>query len=71
MAEKDDTTGTKPPTMECSVCKKLIPASEGVSPEGHEYVLYFCGAKCRAEWEREQAEATEEAFEARSGVKRD
>jgi hypothetical protein len=69
MSEKH-TTGSLPPTVECAVCKKLIPPSEVISPEAHEYVLYFCGAQCHAEWEREQAEELEREFERRSGVKR-
>jgi hypothetical protein len=69
MSEKP-TTGSLSPTVECAVCKKLIPPSEVISPEAHEYVLYFCGAQCHAEWEREQAEELEREFERRSGVKR-
>jgi hypothetical protein len=57
--------------VECVLCKKLIPASEAVSPEAHDYVLYFCGADCHAEWERRRAEQLEREFEERSGVKRD
>lgn len=65
-----DAAGTAPETIDCAFCKKLIPASEAVSPEGHDYVLYFCGPECHAEWEREKALALEQEFEARSGVKR-
>ncbi|MGA7979626.1 MAG: DUF3330 domain-containing protein [Chromatiaceae bacterium] len=56
--------------VECAMCKKWIPASEAVYPEGHDYVLYFCGAECHAQWERERAAQMEETFEERSGVKR-
>jgi hypothetical protein len=55
--------------IECAYCKRSIPASEAIQPEAHEYVLYFCGAECRAQWEREQAHAVEEEFGRRSGVK--
>ena len=65
------TTGIEPATVECAVCKKLIPPSEAVSPEAHEYVLYFCGGQCHAKWEREQAEKLEREFQQRSGVNRD
>lgn len=61
---------TLPETLECAVCKKLIPPSEAISPEGDEYVLYFCGGTCHAEWERERAEQIEREFETHSGVKR-
>lgn len=54
----------------CAMCKKLIPASTAVSPEGHDYVLHFCGPKCRADWEREQGDELERAHRARSGVDR-
>jgi hypothetical protein len=71
---ENDTTGSLPATVECAVWKKLIPASEAISPEAHEYVLYFCGAQCHAEWEREQSEELERElereFEQRSGAKR-
>jgi GMP synthase-like glutamine amidotransferase len=67
---ENDTTGIEPTKVECAVCKKLIPPSEAISPEAYEYVLYFCGAQCHAEWEHEQAEELEREFEQRSGVKR-
>lgn len=54
---KNDEARTEPEKVPCAVCKKLIPTSQAISPEGHEYVLYFCGGKCHAEWAREQAEA--------------
>jgi hypothetical protein len=68
---ENDTIGSLPATVECAVCKKLISPSEAISPEAHDYVLYFCGGQCHAEWECEQAEKLEREFEQRSGVKRD
>jgi hypothetical protein len=68
---KSDDDVIAPNTVECAVCKKLIPPSEAISREAHEYVLYFCGGECHAEWEREQAQDVEQAFEEHSGVKRD
>jgi hypothetical protein len=70
MMNNNDKSRSEPDQVECAVCKRLIPPSEAVSPEGQEYVLYFCGAECRSEWERATAEATEKTFEERSGVKR-
>jgi len=55
--------------VQCALCEKWIPASEAVNPEGHEYVLYFCGAECHAQWERERALQLEKTFRERSGVK--
>jgi YHS domain-containing protein len=67
---ESEVVDTRPELVECSVCKKEIPASEAVSPEGRDYLLYFCGGECRAEWEKEEAERLERSFESRSGVKR-
>ena len=39
---ENHTTGIEPATVECAVCKKLIPPSEAISPEAHEYVLICC-----------------------------
>jgi hypothetical protein len=61
---RNDEAGTGPAKVQCALCKKLIPTSQAFSPEGHEYVLYFCGGRFHAEWVREQAEA------ARGGAKR-
>lgn len=43
---------TAPKQVSCSVCKKLIPASAAIAPEAREYVLYFCGGECHADWLR-------------------
>ena len=71
MPEPTDPPIPNPTTVACSVCKKEIPASEALSPEAHDYVLYFCGGVCHAAWEEEQAGEVERVFEERSGVKRD
>ncbi len=71
MSESDsdsDDTQIAPNPVECAVCLKEIPASEAISPEGHDYVLYFCGGDCHAKWVREQAEVLEQQFETDSGV---
>jgi hypothetical protein len=36
---ENDTTGSLPATVECAVCKKLIPSSEGVIAHQFEGVL--------------------------------
>jgi hypothetical protein len=41
----------------CEVCLKEIPRSVGRSQEGSDYVLYFCGDNCFAEWQKGQPEA--------------
>jgi hypothetical protein len=40
----------------CEVCLKEIPRSVARSQEGSDYVLYFCGDKCFAEWQKDQSE---------------
>lgn len=66
---KSPETDTSPSEVECAICKKRIPASTALSPEGHDYILYFCGGKCYARWERDEAAELERTFERRSGVK--
>jgi hypothetical protein len=67
MAENHQ-TGIEPRKVECAVCKKLIPPSQAISPEALDYVLYFCGRQCYAEWERDRAEESEREFEQRNDV---
>lgn len=43
------------PKIQCSICYKEIPASEAHSIEAEEYVWYFCGPDCFAEWEEHKA----------------
>lgn len=40
------------PLLSCQICLTEIPASVGSSVEGREYVHYFFGLECLAEWER-------------------
>ena len=34
----------------CQICLKQVPRSVAKSPEGTEYVYYFCGAECFDQW---------------------
>lgn len=43
--------------LDCSVCKSEIPGSEAISAEASDYVAYFCGLECYAEWREQQAAA--------------
>lgn len=68
-------TNTDPPPRDpmpscvpCEQCLKEIPPSEALSREADDYVLYFCGPRCHAEWEREQARETQRSFADKSGV---
>ena len=71
MAPQDTVTDTRPEPIACELCKKHIAQSEALSTEAHEYILYFCGPACRAEWEAEQAQETERRFSEKSGVRGD
>lgn len=52
------------PRVPCEVCLKEIPKSAALSFEDQDYVLYFCGADCYAEWAADQREErTREAGE--------
>lgn len=34
------------PSLECKMCLKEIPVTAAFTPEGAEYVGYFCGIEC-------------------------
>jgi len=40
--------------VSCEVCLMEIPRSVARSQEGSDYVHYFCGEKCFAEWQKGQ-----------------
>ncbi|CAN7752742.1 DUF3330 domain-containing protein [Cupriavidus necator] len=37
----------------CEVCMKEVPKSEAIVPEACDYVAYFCGLECYAQWRRQ------------------
>jgi hypothetical protein len=37
-------------SVECEVCLREVPRSEAVVPEAADYVAYFCGLECFAQW---------------------
>jgi len=43
-----------PETVACRICLKEIPKSVAESAEAVEYVYYFCGPECYAEWREEE-----------------
>ena len=62
MVEKPKTTGL--PLVPCAVCLKEIPQSVALSAEDQDYVLYFCGVDCYAEWAADEIkQRTQEAGE--------
>jgi YHS domain-containing protein len=46
----------QPQKIPCSMCHKEIPLSAAMTPQGEEYVGYFCGIECYDEF-REQKES--------------
>ncbi len=52
---------TRPSTptelVACSICHKEIPLSTALTPQGAEYVEYFCGIECYKEFLDEAAQA--------------
>ena len=40
------------PRVACAQCRKEIPASAATSREAADYVHYFCGTDCLAQWRR-------------------
>jgi hypothetical protein len=47
---KADTTPTETGILSCELCLREIPPSEAQSEEATEYVMYFWGLDCYAEW---------------------
>ncbi len=43
----------------CRICLKQVPRSVAQSPEGTEYVYYFCGADCYEKWQAEAGQGSE------------
>jgi len=41
-----------PEKVNCEICLKEIPPSEANSAEAQDYLLYFCGLECYAEWQK-------------------
>jgi len=39
------------PTVSCAQCLREVPTSEAMVREAQDYVLFFCGADCFAEWQ--------------------
>lgn len=42
--------------LSCDICKKEIPPSAGLTPEGSDYVRHFCGLECLEEWRKKNNE---------------
>ncbi|WP_081908778.1 DUF3330 domain-containing protein [Ferriphaselus sp. R-1] len=44
------------PLVRCSTCRKEIPKSTALMPEGSEYVEHFCGTDCYDQYFSEHPE---------------
>jgi hypothetical protein len=44
--------------IKCEVCLKEIPRSEAKSPEGQDYLIYFCGLDCYDRWNQSSGKST-------------
>ena len=44
--------------IKCEVCLKEIPRSEAKSPEGQDYLIYFCGLDCYDRWNQSSDKST-------------
>lgn len=47
-------------TVTCDMCHKEVPLAEAVMPEYVDYVTYFCGLDCYAQWRRSNQPGVDE-----------
>lgn len=57
MPDVDTKKASLEPRLSCEVCKKEIPRSAAQSAEGDDYVFYFCGPECYAQWKSSAPES--------------
>jgi hypothetical protein len=55
----------EPVTVACEICLMAVPKSVAQSPEGTDYVYYFCGAACYSQWRTPSFETAERIRPAR------
>jgi hypothetical protein len=55
MAEKP----TVAERVRCEICRKEVPASEAIVPEAIDYLLFFCGLDCYAQWREQHVTPTD------------
>ncbi|MGD8559491.1 MAG: DUF3330 domain-containing protein [Gammaproteobacteria bacterium] len=61
MAESEKVTD--PQLVECEVCLTEVPASGAANEETSDYVFYFCGIDCYAQWKEKARRETKVAVE--------
>lgn len=44
------------PQVACSICRSEIPLSAALTPEGEQYVEYYCGLDCYETWFHKRCE---------------
>lgn len=52
----------------CEICMKEVPKSEAIVPEACDYVAYFCGLECYAQWRHQLPEKVAQPESASSPV---
>ena len=45
--------GSDRKTVPCTQCRKEVPVSEAKVAEAADYIMYFCGLECYAEWAKQ------------------
>ncbi|HUW26055.1 MAG TPA: DUF3330 domain-containing protein [Gallionella sp.] len=55
MSDQPESTDVK--KVPCQACRKEVPLSEAMIPEAVDYVAYFCGLECFAEWKHRSEQA--------------
>lgn len=51
------------PTGVCGHCSKEISHAEGMTPEGQEYALLFCGFECYEQWLEKNNDSKDQNYE--------
>lgn len=51
-------TEIQPQKISCSKCRKEIPLSAALTPQGADYVGYFCGIECYEEFTEQKKSGT-------------
>ncbi|MDO8208398.1 MAG: DUF3330 domain-containing protein [Gallionella sp.] len=46
----------------CEICCKEVPITAAQTPESVDYVAYFCGLECYAEWKKQSGQLQDEAI---------
>ena len=59
MSQSKDNTEQQ--MVECAICLQEVPASGARNEETSDYVFYFCGIDCYAQWREKAHQEVEES----------